>query len=57
MGTHWIGLTIPQAPKNAATATDVQVLDSMQDGFKLLRASNSELASQLMLDMLDGIRQ
>jgi hypothetical protein len=29
----------------------------MQDGFKLLGASNPELADQLMLDMLDGIRQ
>lgn len=43
--------------KNAASAAEVQALQSMQQGFRILGASNPELADQLMLDMLAGIRE
>lgn len=46
-----------KAMKNAANAAEVQALQSMQQGFRILGASNPELADQLMLDMLAGIRE
>ncbi|KAJ9110349.1 hypothetical protein QFC20_002946 [Naganishia adeliensis] len=48
---------INKALKNAANAAEVQALQSMQQGFRILGASNPELADQLMLDMLAGIRE
>ncbi|KAJ9097644.1 hypothetical protein QFC21_004680 [Naganishia friedmannii] len=45
------------ALKNATSAADVQALQSLQQGFKVLGTSNPELADQLMVDMLAGIRE
>lgn len=46
-----------QALKHTTNAADVQALQSMEQGFRILGTSNPELADQLMLDMLAGIRE
>ncbi|KAJ9123910.1 hypothetical protein QFC22_000700 [Naganishia vaughanmartiniae] len=48
---------ISKAMKKATSAADVQALQSLQQGFKILGTNNAELADQLMVDMLAGIRE
>ncbi|KAJ9092495.1 hypothetical protein QFC19_008708 [Naganishia cerealis] len=48
---------INKALKNATSAADIQALQSLQQGFKVLGSNNPELADQLMVDLLAGIRE
>jgi len=47
----------PQTVSQAKSAVDLQALHSIQQGFQTLSRDNPELANQMMIDIMSGLRE
>lgn len=46
-----------QTVSQAKSPVDLQALHSIQQGFQILSRENSELANQMMVDIMAGLRE